>query len=276
MSKSRKSAFTKFPNELLEEICRSPFNRTELVVLFALIRKTFGWHKEVDRISLSQFLKLTCRGKRNIQTALKRLEQAWVLVKVLSYSGKTSTVWMLNTSTDEWDLSKWRNQTTKSRDQTVAQSRHSKPLKKTQKTVDTTQKSSYMAQSRHPEWLNHATQTEDRVAQSDHHKINNLKETILKESQIASLPLLIEQLFQTILEDPAFKLDSDETTIIEEVCRKYPNTPTELLASFRQFLGTQKKMDRTAIKRWSRSAGTYLPQPERAGLTKLKPEEVWS
>ncbi len=132
-----------------------------------------------------------------------------------------------------------------------------------------------MAQSRHPGWPNHATQTEDRVAQTDHHKRNDLKETLLKESQIASLPLLIEQLFQTILEDPAFKLDSDETNIIEEVCRKYPNTPQELLASFRQFLGTQKEMDRTAINRWAPCAGAYLPQPERAGLTKIQPEEVW-
>ncbi len=114
------------------------------------------------------------------------------------------------------------------------------------------------------------------MAQTDHHKRNDLKETILKESQIASLPLLIEELFQTILEDSAFKLDSDETNIIEEVCRKYPNTTQELLASFRQFLGTQKKMDRTAINRWARTAGAYLPQPKRAGLTKIKPEEVWS
>jgi len=272
MSKPRKSAFTKFPNELLEEICRSPFNGTECAVLFALIRKTYGWHKDVDRISLSQFVKLTCRGKRNIQTALKRLEQGQVLVKVLLYSGRTSTVWMLNTSTDEWDLSKWRSHTP----QTVAQSRHSNPPKKTKKKHDKTQKSSHLAQSRHPGRPNHATQTEDRVAQSDHHKRNNLKETILKESQIASLPLLIEQLFQTILEDPAFKLDSNETNIIEEVGRKYPNEPLELLASFRQVLGTQKEMDRTAINRWSRSAGAYLPQPGRSGLTRIQPEEVWS
>ncbi len=157
MSKPRKSAFTKFPNELLEEICRSPFNGTEFAVLLALIRKTVGWHKPADKISLSQFVKLTCRGKRNIQTALKRLEQGWVLVKVLSYSGRTATVWMLNTSTDEWDLSEWRNHATQSRDQTVAQSHHSKPLKNTKKTVDKTQESSHMAQSRHPGWPNHAT-----------------------------------------------------------------------------------------------------------------------
>jgi len=39
MSKSRKSAFTKLPNELLEEICRSPFNGTECAVLLAVVRK---------------------------------------------------------------------------------------------------------------------------------------------------------------------------------------------------------------------------------------------
>ncbi len=105
MSEPRKSAFTKFPNELLEEVCRSPFNGTEYAVLLALIRKTDGWHKQADKISLSQFLKLTCRGMRNVRTALKRLELGRVLVKVLPHSGKTSTVWMLNTSTDEWDLS---------------------------------------------------------------------------------------------------------------------------------------------------------------------------
>ncbi len=157
----------------------------------------------------------------------------------------------------------------------MAQSRHSKPSKKTQKMHDKTQESSYMAQSRHPGWPNHATQTEDRVAQSRHHKRNNLKETLIKESPDASLPLLIEQLFQTILKDPAFKLDSDETNIIEEVCRKYPNNPMELFASFRQVLGTQKEMGRTAINRWARSAGAYLPQPARAGLTKIQPEKVW-
>jgi len=196
-------------------------------------------------------------------------------VKVLLYSGRTSTAWMLNTSTDEWDLSEWRSHTTKSRKQTVAQSRHSNPPKKTKKKHDKTQKSSHLAQSRHPGRPNHATQTEDRVAQTDHHKRKDPKETLLKESPDASLTVLIEELFQTILEDSAFKLDSDETNIIEEVCRKYPNTPQELLASFRQFLGTQKKMDRTAINRWSRTAGTYLPHLERAGLTKIRPEEVW-
>ena len=94
------------------------------------------------------------------------------------------------------------------------------------------------------------------------------------QSQVYLLRLTV-RLFQTILEDPAFKLDSNETNIIEKVSRKYPNTPQELLASFRQFLGTQKKMDRTAINRWSRTAGAYLPQPERAGLTRIQPEEVW-
>ena len=50
---------TRLANEIMEALCRFRIPGVERQVLDAIIRKTYGWHKKKDAISLSQFVEMT-------------------------------------------------------------------------------------------------------------------------------------------------------------------------------------------------------------------------
>ena len=62
----------------------------ELKVCLFIARKTIGWHKESDRISLSQFEKGTGLGRRVIPDAIASLESRG-LIAVVRMVGKCNT-----------------------------------------------------------------------------------------------------------------------------------------------------------------------------------------
>ena len=62
-SPQKENGFTPIANELLEKLAFAYFRPSQTKILFALLRKTYGWNKSEDSISLSQF---------SIQTGLKR------------------------------------------------------------------------------------------------------------------------------------------------------------------------------------------------------------
>lgn len=73
--------FTKIPNEILEEMARSPVFCHRTRILVAILRKTAGWNKVEDWISLSQFEGITGIEKPNVCRALKQLLQAKIIIK---------------------------------------------------------------------------------------------------------------------------------------------------------------------------------------------------
>ena len=46
-------------NEIAEKLARTQLSGTEHKIIWAIWRKTWGWHKKEDRISLSQLVKMT-------------------------------------------------------------------------------------------------------------------------------------------------------------------------------------------------------------------------
>ena len=60
-------------NELAEALARIYLSPTESRVLWAVLRKTYGWKKKTDRISYSQFEEATGVSRRHVAPALKRL-----------------------------------------------------------------------------------------------------------------------------------------------------------------------------------------------------------
>ena len=78
-------------NEIVEALCTTQLSGYESRILWALFRKTYGWHKKEDRISLSQFQELTGLPIPKISNTLKRL----VLRKMVSVTengkGKTKS-----------------------------------------------------------------------------------------------------------------------------------------------------------------------------------------
>jgi phage replication O-like protein O len=67
--KIEKPNYTQTPNILFDEIMRD-LNGAELKVILAVIRKTFGWHKERDRISLTQLEEMTGLSRQGILNAI--------------------------------------------------------------------------------------------------------------------------------------------------------------------------------------------------------------
>lgn len=63
---------TDLPNDLVDHWLPL-LKEGELKVLLVIIRKTFGWHKQRDRISLSQLEKITGLCRRNIIDSIKSL-----------------------------------------------------------------------------------------------------------------------------------------------------------------------------------------------------------
>jgi len=75
MSNLLKQNFFPFPNVFADQLMRH-LTPTQFLCLVAIIRKTLGWHKSSDAISLSQFIDLTgIRSKTTVMRALNVLEQ---------------------------------------------------------------------------------------------------------------------------------------------------------------------------------------------------------
>ena len=62
------------PNEVVDALCRCHPGGSEGQVLWAIIRKTDGWHKQTDKISFSQLCEMTGLARRTVIYALQNLE----------------------------------------------------------------------------------------------------------------------------------------------------------------------------------------------------------
>lgn len=68
------------PNSVVDELM-AEMSGVELKCYLFVIRKTKGWNKEFDAISLTQFIKFTGAGKTAVVDALKNLVELGLLVK---------------------------------------------------------------------------------------------------------------------------------------------------------------------------------------------------
>lgn len=70
---------TDIAHEVLEAFMKTPLNGSQFRVLLAVIRKTWGWHKKEDILSLSQIAKLTGLPRRTVIRAANSLLQMKLL-----------------------------------------------------------------------------------------------------------------------------------------------------------------------------------------------------
>lgn len=99
--------FTRIHNEILEHLVASNLNGTELAIVIFIIRKTYGYNKLNDEISLSQFCNAIPVSKVTICSALSNLQ----LVKIIKLVKKgnsliCSNLWHFNKDFDTWQLVK--------------------------------------------------------------------------------------------------------------------------------------------------------------------------
>lgn len=68
------NGYTMIANELVEAFARVNMSGREWQVLFAILRKTYGFHKKMDKISLSQISKMTGIASSDVARIIKKLE----------------------------------------------------------------------------------------------------------------------------------------------------------------------------------------------------------
>lgn len=91
--------YTRIANELFEEILRFPFTKREQTIVFAVIRKTYGYNKKADEISLSQLAEITGISKPHISETVTKLVTLNVL---LVEQGKFAQRIELNKKYKQW------------------------------------------------------------------------------------------------------------------------------------------------------------------------------
>ncbi len=84
-------AFTQTPNDLFDKWLPS-FREVDLKVLLVIMRKTFGWHKKRDRISISQLAKITGCTEQSVVKAVRGLiEKKLIRKQVIGKNGMQQT-----------------------------------------------------------------------------------------------------------------------------------------------------------------------------------------
>jgi len=97
--------YTRIVNPLIENLVKIPFKGCELAVALFIIRKTYGYQKKEDKISLSQFQQGLERSRQTIITALKNLQLVNVARLVKRGNSKlSSNIWAINKYSDTWKL----------------------------------------------------------------------------------------------------------------------------------------------------------------------------
>jgi phage replication O-like protein O len=79
---------TDIPNEFLEKLVMVRLSPCESSLLLYIMRKTWGWHKDTDRIPLSQFEKETRMKKPHVRRTLNKL----IAKNMITQIGKSHTL----------------------------------------------------------------------------------------------------------------------------------------------------------------------------------------
>lgn len=126
--------YTRIENEILEKLTQINLSGSALACALVLLRKTNGFNKEQDGISLSQFVKMINRSKPTVCKALKELQLVKICLLVKKgKSGKQYNVYAFNKNTEEWKLvkkpllvKKWKSTSKEIETQLVKKSLHTK------------------------------------------------------------------------------------------------------------------------------------------------------
>ena len=100
MELNNNQTFTKFPNELLENIMCSKLKATEIKILLCVIRYTYGFHREQHQLSVSFIQKATDLSHNNVQKAIQLLIEKAILIETRKYTPTTPRCIAINPDFD--------------------------------------------------------------------------------------------------------------------------------------------------------------------------------
>ncbi len=77
----KENGYTPIANEIVEALARTRINGEAMQVLWVIIRKTYGFNKKEDSISLSQFVEVTGLPKPTVCKALNKLKRLGIITQ---------------------------------------------------------------------------------------------------------------------------------------------------------------------------------------------------
>lgn len=89
-------------NEIVEAFARFRISGQEMQCLWVVLRKTYGWQKKVDKISLSQFSNLTGMARPLVARAIKKLVSKQILDVIKTDNSNINSYWFIK------HYSKWK------------------------------------------------------------------------------------------------------------------------------------------------------------------------
>ena len=100
-SPQTENGYTKIANEILEAIYQLNINIEAMKVLLFILRKTYGWGKKRDRISLSQFETALKKDRSHICRDIKKLTAMKIIIKIQADDGSE---YEFNKNYDDWEV----------------------------------------------------------------------------------------------------------------------------------------------------------------------------
>jgi phage replication O-like protein O len=95
------NGYIKIANEIMDALAKTRIPGVERQCLDFILRKTYGFNKKQDSISLSQFVKATGIKKPNIIVALNGLLSKKI-IKIIKNHNKTGKVYEFNKHYNQW------------------------------------------------------------------------------------------------------------------------------------------------------------------------------
>lgn len=95
--------YTRINNETMEALCRTALAPSEWSVVLFVLRRTWGWHKKQDKISLTQFEEATHLSRKYVCRALEKTVARRILFVEKSGGGRSKTnVYRFNKDHSQW------------------------------------------------------------------------------------------------------------------------------------------------------------------------------
>lgn len=98
-SPQKENGYTPISNEILEKLAQTQISGNDRRILDVVIRKTYGFQKKQDKISLSQFVLATLLIKSVVCRGLKRLQNMNIIIKI---DNNNCTIYRFNKDFDTW------------------------------------------------------------------------------------------------------------------------------------------------------------------------------
>jgi phage replication O-like protein O len=78
----KENGYTPIAHTILEALATHVISPDEWRVLMVIFRKTYGWHKKIDRISTTQFQQFTGLKRRHVSRTLSKLVERKIVTRI--------------------------------------------------------------------------------------------------------------------------------------------------------------------------------------------------